>query len=397
MGLFQDRVKLSILRGIDMKKKLAVIVSVVLSVAILTTGCTKGEVKVEEKPKEINNLSTESKHVKRDGVLKNIKGKGIGKRVRNIKPIRKIAIGKDFIIDGIDIDLGIDVNDPGAKSQWAVSSTNSNLVWDKIDQKEQVKVAVIDSGVDYNHPDLKGKIDVKNGYDFVNDDNDPMDDNGHGTHVAGIIAANMNNDEGIVGITGDLDVSILPIKAMDKDGSGDLNNVTKGIIYAVDKGVDIINLSLGGVDDDDNLKEAIEYAIEKNVLVIAAAGNDKRNCDNYTPAGIEGVYTVGASSIINKMARFSNFGTSIDIAAPGISILSTVPGGGYEAWDGTSMAAPVVTGVAAMLIAEDNTITVNEIKTILDETAKDMLKDGYDILSGNGFIDSLKAFEKLKN
>lgn len=403
-----------------------IVVCIIAIVSILISGCTSNGSLSEKVNKEME--------VKKEDILKNVKKetpnvksislqkgnlistinykntkmlernlekfkvvKKINKRkkVGIVKPVTKVVVGKNFLIDQIEKTNDIDINDPGVKSQWAVSYTNSNEVWGLVEQEKVVRIAVIDTGVDYNHPDLKNRVVKESGYDFVNDDDDPMDDNGHGTHVAGIIAAEANNEEGIAGVVGNLDVEIIPIKVLDKDGVGYSDTISKGIEYAVNKGVNIINLSLGGTEKDEDIENAVKYALENCVAVIAAAGNDKQNCDEYTPAGVKGVYTVAASNPLNRVARFSNFGESIDITAPGVKILSTVPDGGYEAWDGTSMAAPVVSGVAAVIIAHDPTIDIDELKDILKESSKDIMKEGEDIFTGSGLINAKKAFEIL--
>lgn len=320
---------------------------------------------------------------------------GFEGRIGNLKPIKRIKVGKDFLISDIETRENIDANDPGVKSQWAITRTNVEALWSQVEQEHTVKVAVIDTGVDYTHLDLKNRVNVSAGYDFVNNDADPMDDNGHGTHVAGIIAAEMNNEEGIVGIAGDLDVEILPIKVLDAEGTGNLDDVAKGIIYAVDQSSDIINLSLGGIDDNIYISQAIEYALDHNVLVIAASGNDNVNCDLYQPAGLDGVYTIGASSLLNTKANFSNFGSSLEIMAPGVRVLSTVPGGGYEAWDGTSMAAPIVSGIAAILKADYPEVDVLTLKEALNTAANDLSIEGKDMLTGYGLIDASKAYDYL--
>lgn len=279
--------------------------------------------------------------------------------------------------------------------QYAIKNSESIGMWNNVEQEETVRVAVIDTGVDYKHIDLKNRVNIELGYDFVNNDNDPMDDNGHGTHVTGIIAAETNNNEGISGIVGELDVEIMPIKVLDEKGRGKSEDIADGIIFAVDNGADIINLSLGGTSEDIYVTEAIEYAIEKGVMVIAAAGNERKNADEYVPAGVDGVYTVAASTITNRVAKFSNYGECVDIAAPGVSILSTIPGDRYAAWDGTSMAAPIVSGIAAVMIGEDSELKADEIIRIFNESAKDISSDGEDIRSGYGIIDGNKALELL--
>jgi subtilisin family serine protease len=321
-----------------------------------------------------------------------------GRDVKIINPIDKVEISDDLLLENSNETIEIDSNDPYVDSQWALTDTNSYLVWDKIKdvQKETVYVAVLDTGVDYDHVDLENRVDEKMGYDFVNDDDDAMDDNGHGTHVSGIIAAEMDNDEGVVGIVGDLDVVIIPIKVLDSDGSGNEGDIVEGIEYAIEQGADIINISFGGViSDADDLKGAIEDALAEDILVVAASGNNSESCDMYIPASIEGVYTVAASDSDDTISSFSNYGESLDISAPGEEIISTVLNDSYEAWNGTSMAAPIVSGIAAMFKAYDNDLSSEEIITLLNSSATDIMQSGEDILSGYGLINAASAYEIL--
>jgi subtilisin family serine protease len=282
-----------------------------------------------------------------------------------IKPVEKVKVGSDFIIGGIDLNDDGAVNDPGYKSQWALAYTEASKSWSLLQQSKTVMVAVLDTGVDYTHPDLNSRVLTQLGYDFVDNDADPMDENGHGTHVAGIIAAEANNGIGITGIAGTLDVKIIPIRVLDANGSGSSDKVARGIEYAVAQGADIINLSLGGQGVDSVIDNAISYALEQGVFVAAAAGNENQNADGYTPAGTDGVYTVAAINPRRLKASFSNYGNCVEISSPGTKILSTVLGGGYEAWDGTSMAAPLVSGAAAILKACDASLTPAEISVLL--------------------------------
>jgi subtilisin family serine protease len=301
-------------------------------------------------------------------------------------------------------DLDIDADDPGLSSQWYLARTNSYLLWDYIEdvQDETAYVAVLDTGVDYDHVDLENRVDEDMGYDFVNNDSDPMDDNGHGTHVAGIIAAEMDNDEGIVGIVGNLDVVIIPIKVLDEDGTGTADDVVDGIEYAIEQGADIINLSFGtsSLDDDeiDDIEDAIAEAIDENIFVVAAAGNESIDCDDYIPAGLDNVYTVTASATNNLLTSYSNYGDSVEVMAPGASIVSTYLNNSYSKQDGTSMAAPIVSGIAAMLLAYDEDLTVDEITDYLNDSANyleayDDMTHGDDI--GYGLIDAAGAFEEM--
>ncbi|WP_105618447.1 S8 family peptidase [Vallitalea okinawensis] len=367
------------------------IISLLLAGVLSFSGCV---VTTEENlmNEENNKINDDSRTINRR--LERLRNENNNLKVGIVQPIAKISIGKKFVIDAIETrDLG--VNDPGAKSQWNLYTTGAYEVWELIDQKDDIQIAVIDTGVDYNHPDLVNRVDKDLGYDFINDDNDPMDDNWHGTHVAGIIAAEANNEEGIAGVVGTLGATIIPIKALDAKGQGFSDIIAEAIVYAVEQGADIINLSLGSPEEDVLIAEAVKYALDHDVFVVAASGNDKQNCDTYTPAGLEGVYTVAASNLLQKSAYFSNFGTSVDIAAPGVKILSTVPNGSYAAWDGTSMAAPLVSGVVAMMMAENPDLSMEEIKNLIDENAMDLLRSGEDLQTGNGMIDVKAIFEDL--
>ncbi|WP_242966427.1 S8 family peptidase [Clostridium sp. BSD9I1] len=317
------------------------------------------------------------------------------KPIEIIKPIEKKPVNE--VADSSEITLNTDsaVNDPGYKYQWAISATNANKAWSLVDQKREVKVAVLDTGVDYTHIDLKNRVLTDLGYNFINNSKDVMDDNGHGTHVSGIIAAEANNNQGITGIVGSLDVKLIPVKVLDKDGIGEEDKIAEGIRYAADKGADIINLSFGSIDESEEILSALQYAKEKGIFIVAASGNDNSNANLYLPAGYdEGVYTVSAVTPQYKKASFSNYGTSIDAAAPGVKIISTVPNG-YAVWDGTSMAAPLVSGVAAIVKAQNPSLTPDEITEILDSTATDIFTRGKDLQSGYGIINAYKAVSKV--
>lgn len=319
------------------------------------------------------------------------------KNIGIIKPIDRTPVQGNFNVPGNGRSIDNTLNDPGYKSEWDISYTESNKAWPLINQKREIKVAVLDTGVDYNHPDLKNRVLTNLGYNFVDNTSDTMDDNGHGTHVSGIIAAEANNKRGIAGIVGNLDVKIIPVKVLDSNGEGDSDVIARGIKYAADEGADIINLSFGASEKSTDIEDAIQYARAKGVFVVAAAGNDDVDCDNSSPAGDNGVFTVSAINRRDVKAPFSDYGNSVQVAAPGVNILSTVPGGKYEAWSGTSMAAPVVSGVAAMVKAEDPNLTPDQIASILDETAKDIMTKGKDMATGYGLVDAYQAIEKVKS
>lgn len=291
----------------------------------------------------------------------------------------------------------VDKNDPSFNEQWFIFHTESHKAWDILNQKKEIKVAVVDTGVDYNHPDLKNKVLKELGYNFLNDSKDAMDDNWHGTHVAGIIAAEGGNNIGIIGVAGFADVKIIPIKVMDNNGEGSSDIIAKGIRYGADVGADVINFSVGFNVKDEFIAEAIKYARAKGVFVVVSSGNDNINCDNNSPAGDEGAYTVSSINIYNERSIFSNYGHSVKVAAPGEGILSTIPGGRYEYRNGTSMAAPIASGIAAMIKAENPNLNPEQIEYILNKTAQDVMEKGKDESTGYGVVNAFEAVKMTKN
>ncbi len=238
---------------------------------------------------------------------------------------------------------------------------------------ERVIVAVIDTGVDYTHPFLKGRM--VQGYDFVADDTDPMDVHFHGTHIAGIIAD-----------TTPANVKIMPIRVMDEEGRGYDSDIAKGIRYAVDNGADIINLSFVGQGYSQYLADTIQYALSNNVLVIAAAGNEKADTSDYYPASEQKIIVVSATDRHDRIAQFSNTGSSIDVSAPGVDIVSTIPQQKFGSASGTSMAAPYVSGVAAMLKLDDPKREIPELERLLKIYVDDLGTIGWDPLYGEGIV-----------
>ncbi|AWI04331.1 S8 family peptidase [Clostridium drakei] len=317
------------------------------------------------------------------------------KNIGIVKPIQRTPV-QNVNPPSTNSSGGTIFNDSLYKYEWDIGYTESNKAWSLINQKREVKVAVVDTGVDYNHVDLKNRVLKDLGYNFINNTSDTMDDNSHGTHVSGIIAAEANNKQGISGITGSLDVKIIPVKVLNSKGEGQSDIIAKGIEYAADKGADIINLSFGCDEESTDIEDAIQYARNKGVFVVAAAGNDNENCDNSSPAGEVGAYTVAAINTSYRKSYFSDYGNSVEIAAPGEEIVSTVPGNKYEAWDGTSMAAPVVSGIAAMVKAENPSITPSEMEDILNKSAVDIMQKGKDKYTGYGLVDAYKAVQLEK-
>ena len=276
-------------------------------------------------------------------------------------------------------------NDPYWNMQWGPKKIEADWAWNATVGDPSVLVAVVDTGIYYTHPDLTANY-VALGYDWVNNDNDPIDDHGHGTHCAGIIAATINNS---IGITGLAQVRIMAEKVLDSGGGGYWDWVANGIINATDCGAKIISMSLGGYGDSELVHDAVRYAYEAGVLVIAAAGNDNTNTKLY-PAGYDEVIAVAATDQYDNKASFSNWGDWIELAAPGVDIYSTVPWG-YESWSGTSMACPHVSGIAALVWSQYPTKTRDWVRLWLRYTADDLGDEGFDVYYGYGRINARKA------
>ena len=322
------------------------------------------------------------------------------------------------------ISINTSPDDDDYPLQWGLSNSNDNDIdapeaWDVNTGSNTVVVAVIDSGVDYNHPDLRnriwsnageipdngrdddnnGFIDDVRGWDFEinSNDNDPMDEHNHGTHVAGIIGAQTNNVTGIAGVN--WNIKIMPVKFMSAKGTGSNSAAIKAIDYAVANGAVISNNSWGGGGFSQALFDTIQAANQQGHLFVAAAGNGRQgigfNTDNtghYPGAyNLPNIISVAATDQKDQLTAFSNFGVkTVDLAAPGLQIHSTIRNGQYLAFNGTSMAAPFVTGVAGLLLAENNMLTVSELKAaILDNV------DPIPVLSGQlltgGRLNAYKA------
>ncbi len=288
---------------------------------------------------------------------------------------------------GAPLSLLTNPNDTLYTQQWHHDKIDSSTAWD-YSTGVGMTIAIIDTGVNCNHTDLSD--DCVAGYDFVNADNDPMDDHGHGTHVAGIAAGVTNNSRGIAG-TG-WSAKIMPLKGLNAAGNGSHSALAAAITYAVDHGADVINMSLGSYFTSRTLGDAVEYAIDSDVSVTAAAANDNVSNPTY-PAAFPGVLGISATTQSDSKASFSNYGNHIDLAAPGVGILSTVLSGGYQAWSGTSMASPVVAGVAALLHEQGPDRTPADVEELLEQSAVDLGASGWDQLFGWGRIDAGAALE----
>ena len=284
-------------------------------------------------------------------------------------------------------------SDPAYRRQWGLAAVQASSAWDVTTGASNVVVAVVDSGVDYTPPDLVGQVLSGEGYDLVNDDADAMDDNGHGTHVAGIVAAAMDN--GLYGTGLAPGCRILPVKVMDSRGSGDDATIARGIDYAVDHGAKVINMSLGGPGVSTVLLDATSYARRHDVTLVASAGNYGAYARAIYPAADPGVVAVAATQSNGHAAAFSSWGPYVDLAAPGVDIYSTVPGRGFVAMSGTSMAAPFVSAAAALVRSHFGDSSGDAVAR-LESSATDLGARKRDDHFGFGLIDVAAALGRVK-
>ncbi|GGD71311.1 S8 family peptidase [Paenibacillus nasutitermitis] len=272
--------------------------------------------------------------------------------------------------------------------QWNLPTIETEKGWNLTKGSDQVLVAVLDTGVQAGHPDLKGK--TVTGINLVSENDAPDDDVGHGTHVAGIIAANVNNGEGVAGLS--WYNKLLPVKVLDSSGAGSTYTVAQGIIWATDNGAKVINMSLGNYAEAEFLHDAIKYAYDHDVVLIAASGNDNTDRPGY-PAAYPEVFGVASTDADGSRSSFSNYGDYIDAAAPGASIASTYPGSQYAALSGTSMACPHVAALAGLIRSINPDLTNIEVMDLMRKSATDMGDKGKDIYFGYGQIDIARALE----
>lgn len=240
--------------------------------------------------------------------------------------------------------LALPPNDPFYNFQWALPVVGIPDYWGEYpDNPTQINVAVIDTGICAEHVEFTGRL--LTGYDYVDDDSDPDDENGHGCMVTGVIAANMNDGYGVAGVAPN--AQILPLRVLDEEGGGLYSDIAAAIIYATDQGVSVINLSLGGASPSSTLKYAIDYAVDRGVTLVAASGNEGIQGVLY-PAAYSEVIAVGSVDDDLEMSDFTNYGPELNTLAPGRSIYTTAISGGYNVASGTSLAAPYVTGMVVI-------------------------------------------------
>jgi Subtilase family len=348
--------------------------------------------------------------------------------LNNDSTVEYVHISTKYNIDTIP-------NDSLYSDQWGLESINAPEAWDLIpDESDEIILAVIDTGIDFLHPDIDGVIfknegetgtdDIGNdkstngidddgngfiddyqGWDFVNKlnifpaelkddftgwDNFPMDEHGHGTNVSGIIGAE-HNTVGIAGVNPN--VKIMNLRAFDKNGNGEEDDAASAIIYAVKMGAKVINMSWGDSQYSQLLKDVINYAYDSGVILVASSGNTSSNLPHY-PSSFSEVISVGAIQENEALAGFSNYGSTLDLVAPGSQIITLGLNGAYKTVSGTSASSPFISAAASMLIAIKD-FSNEEIKQILKSTAKDLGNNGWDESHGAGNLDLSKALTLL--
>lgn len=282
-------------------------------------------------------------------------------------------------------------DDPYFTQQWHLAKIQAPAAWDLTVGSSSVIIAVVDTGVNSSHPDLAGRLVP--GYDFVNSDNDPQDDNGHGTAVAGVAAAASNNALGVAGVS--WLSPVLPVKVLAADGSGAYSNIVRGITFAADSGARVINLSLGGTTSSRSLQDAVNYAWGKSAVVIAAAGNNGNNVPVY-PGACANVVAVSATDANDVRPAWSNYGSYVDLSAPGAGVVALSLNNGYASWNGTSFSSPVAAGAAALVAAVWPRATNAQIVDVLLKNSDDIGTPGYDVYYGQGRVNAARAVQSAR-
>ncbi|MES2564113.1 MAG: S8 family serine peptidase, partial [Pseudomonadota bacterium] len=288
-----------------------------------------------------------------------------------------------FVELDVQLKPGLGVDDPYFGSAWHLPHILAPAAWDTSTGRN-ITIAILDSGVDAGHPEFAGKLVP--GWNFFDNNSDTSDVYGHGTIVAGAAAAASNNALGVASVAGE--ARIMPIRVTDTAGSGYLSQMAQGITWAADRGARVANLSFAGAGGYATVQSAAQYMKNKGGLVITAAGNYGRE---ETFAANSSTMTVSATDGGDAKASWSSYGNFVDIAAPGVSIWTTTRGGGYGAYSGTSLASPVMAGVAALVMSANPALKAVDAENILFSTAVDLGSAGFDIYYGYGRVNAAAA------
>jgi len=356
----------------------------------------KYSLKVTRTIDSIKYLSVEANKVDKDLIAKLQKDK----LVKMVNPEYRIDLPQVKIEPVVDLaragSVSAMISDPLASEQYSLKLVNAEQAWETNSGNANIKVAVVDTGVDLNHPDLKSKIVP--GKNIVDPAKEPLDDDGHGTHCAGIAAATVDNGEGVAGMGNK--VSVMPVKVLSY-GSGNESTIAAGITWAADNGANVITMSIGLYRSSKLIEDALQYALDKNVVLVASAGNNNSEYSVHLPSTYPGVIEVAATDAQDKKASYSNYGKKVSVAAPGSAIISTLPTyetrkpKNYGKLSGTSMAAPHVAGLAALILSKNPNLKYTEVTKIIEGSAKDLGDQGWDKYYGHGRIDLLEAMKKI--
>ncbi|MGG7619605.1 S8 family serine peptidase [Bacillus coreaensis] len=342
---------------------------------------------VKYKNNEIVTLSKNNKVAKKIEVVQTTKDK-VKTKIKELEQNSQVEYAE---IDQKVYTQGYTPNDPNYSLQKTVFDVlDVSEAWGNYKPTTEIVVAVIDSGVDLDHPDLTDAL--VEGENVIKPERLPEDTNGHGTHIAGLVGASTNNGIGISSIS--KDVKIMPVKVLEGE-TGYMSDVIKGIYFAVDNGANILNLSLGSYTNMQGLKDAIDYAESKNVLIVAAAGNDGLNRVMY-PAAYEEVIAVG--SVITETlgrATFSNYGSYVDVYVPGTSIYSTFLDNRYATMDGTSMSTGIVSSVAAMIKQQAPFLQPAQIQKIIGESLHSKTPGQEGIVNAAKVLELIETYQRL--
>lgn len=299
-----------------------------------------------------------------------------------------LRVDEDVIVEALAKPTPVQ---PAEVLPWGVNRIDADLVWG-VTTADPTKVAIVDTGIDVKHPDLKDNL--KGGVSTVGYTTSYKDDNGHGTHVAGIAAA-IDNEIGVIGVGPQID--LYAVKVLDRRGSGWLSDVIEGLDWAIQNGMEVVNMSLGTSSDVQSFKDAVQKVNAAGIVQVAAAGNNGGAV--IYPAAYPEVIAVSATDSTDTIASWSSRGPEIDLAAPGVNIYSTYKGSTYKTLSGTSMAAPHVTGTAALVLSVptkcdldlDGKCSPAEVQQRLEVTAEDLGVSGRDEFYGAGLADAERA------
>ncbi len=286
------------------------------------------------------------------------------------------------------------VSDPMVPKQTHLRLIKAFEAWDVTMGFASVPLAIVDTGISTTHPEFAGKIHPA-AYNVLDDNRSPDDDYGHGNHCAGIAGAMADNGIGVAGVAPA--VSLMPVKVMDSKGRGDDATIAKGIVYAADNGAKVISMSFGLYRRSPVVEDALQYALDRDIVLVASAGNDNKRNDPdrapHLPSTHPGVIEVAATTDADRKARFSNYGATVSVAAPGERILSTYREkfGSYGVFTGTSMATPQVAALASMIRGLHPDWNQARVKAHIEATADDLGKAGKDEQFGAGRINCARA------